>query len=68
MDTETTEASTQTMLDQEIVKDNEVLEELSPLNETSKGLDEDIQQRLPQYKYRSSHPRELMLIDPQSGM
>ena len=51
-----------------MVEDNEVQEELSPLDETSERPDKDTQQRLPQYKYRSSHPPELMLTDPQSGM
>ena len=48
MVTDSTRASSQTMQDQDIIKDNEVQEELSPLDEASKGPGKDIQQRLPQ--------------------
>ena len=37
------------MQDQDMIEDNEVQEETTPLDEASEGPGEDVQQRLPQY-------------------
>ena len=56
------------MQDQDMIEDNKVQEEPTPLDEDTEGNRKDASHRITQYKYRSSHPHELMLTDPQSGM